>query len=62
MIDGSEKLSRQLAFEFQNPHVCEKHSYCNKQATLHIQLKDLQTHQSSAKIGPWLSFDMVLTP
>ena len=24
MIDGSEKRNRQLAFEFQNSHVCEK--------------------------------------
>ena len=24
MIDGSEKLNRQLAFELQNSHVCEK--------------------------------------
>ena len=26
MIDGSEKRSRQLAFELQNSHVREKHS------------------------------------
>ena len=26
MIDGSEKHNRQLAFEPQNSHVCEKHS------------------------------------
>ena len=26
MIDGSEKHNRQLAFELQNSHVCEKHS------------------------------------
>ena len=26
MIDGSEKLNRQLAFELQNSHVCEKRS------------------------------------
>ena len=26
MIDGSEKRNRQLAFEFQNSHVCEKRS------------------------------------
>ena len=26
MIDGSEKRNRQLAFEFQNSHVCEKPS------------------------------------
>ena len=26
MIDGSEKRSRQLAFELQNSHVCEKRS------------------------------------
>ena len=26
MIDSSEKHNRQLAFELQNSHVCEKHS------------------------------------
>ena len=26
MIDGSEKGNRQLAFELQNSHVCEKRS------------------------------------
>ena len=26
MIDGSEKCNRQLAFELQNLHVCEKRS------------------------------------
>ena len=31
MIDGSEKRNRQLAFELQNSHVCEKRS--NKPAT-----------------------------
>ena len=60
MIGGSEKRNLQLAFVLQNSHVCEKRS--NKYTTLHIQLKDLQTHQSSAKIGKWLSFDMVSTP
>ena len=28
MIDGSEKRNRQLAFELQNSHVCEKRSKC----------------------------------
>ena len=31
MIDGSEKRNRQLAFELQNSHVCEKRS---KQITI----------------------------
>ena len=26
MVDGSEKRNRQLAFELQNSHVCEKRS------------------------------------
>ena len=26
MIDGNEKRNRQLAFELQNSHVCEKRS------------------------------------
>ena len=29
MIDGSEKWNRQLAFELQNSHVCEKRSNIN---------------------------------
>ena len=29
MIDGSEKRNRQLAFELQNSHACEKRSYQN---------------------------------
>ena len=29
MIDGSEKRNRQLAFELQNSHVCEKSSKKN---------------------------------
>ena len=35
MIDGSEKRNRQLAFELQNSHVCEKRSnHTLKQTTL----------------------------
>ena len=30
MIDGSEKRNRQLAFELQNSHVCEKRSNVRK--------------------------------
>ena len=30
MIDGSEKRSRQLAFELENSHVCKKRSKLNK--------------------------------
>ena len=37
MIDGSEKCNRQLAFELQNSHVCEKrinyHEYEKKVVT-----------------------------
>ena len=29
MIDGSEKRNRQLGFELQNSHVCEKRSNSN---------------------------------
>ena len=32
MIDGSEKRNRQLAFELQNSHVCEKR--CNSKKEL----------------------------
>ena len=34
MIDGSEKRNRQLAFELQNSHVCEKRS--NKTKLIHL--------------------------
>ena len=33
MIDGSEKPDRQLAFELQNSHVCEKRSNFLKKKT-----------------------------
>ena len=36
MIDGSEKCNRQLAFELQNLHVCEKHSNLEFPTTLEI--------------------------
>ena len=38
MIDGSEKRNRQLAFELQNSHVCEKRSK--------------REYMKAAKIGP----------
>ena len=34
MIDGSEKRNRQLAFELQNSHVCEKRSNFEKTQVL----------------------------
>ena len=40
MIDGSEKHNRQLAFELQNSHVCEKRSKLSNMkgwASLQIQ-------------------------
>ena len=33
MIDGSEKRDRQLAFELQNSHVCEKRNKLNPSTT-----------------------------
>ena len=33
MIDGSEKRNRQLAFELENSHVCEKHSNTTMEST-----------------------------
>ena len=35
MIDGSEKRNRQLAFELQNSHVCEKRC----KVTSHIRIR-----------------------
>ena len=34
MTDSSKKRNRQLAFELQNSHVCEKHSNAIKSALL----------------------------
>ena len=41
MIDGSEKRNRQLAFELQNSHVCEKRSNCITSYSLHKTKFDL---------------------
>ena len=38
MTDGSEKRNRQLAFELQNSHVCEKRS--NKREEKKIKAKN----------------------
>ena len=52
MIDGSEKRNRQLAFELQNSHVCEKRSKQEKRP--HIQnLKKNQQGESSSNKGGW---------
>ena len=41
MIDGSEKRNRQLAFELQNSHVCEKRSKSfSKAVHSHLQTTD----------------------
>ena len=38
MIDGSEKGNRQLAFELQNLHVCEKHCKWTAEMKSHLPL------------------------
>ena len=43
MIDGSEKRNRQLAFELQNSHVCEKRSKVGKLKRSKKVLSDLKT-------------------
>ena len=40
MIDCSEKCNRQLAFELQNLHVCEKHSKNSLQIIKKIGIDD----------------------
>ena len=42
MIDGSKKRNRQLAFELQNSHVCEKRS--NHEFKQCVQGNNLQTN------------------
>ena len=46
MIDGSEKRNRQLAFELQNSHVCEKHSKANEKYRYGLR-KTLSKHLNS---------------
>ena len=43
MIDGSEKRNRQLAFELQNSHVCEKRSKVGKLKRFKKVSSDLKT-------------------
>ena len=38
MIDGSEKCNRQLAFELQNSHVCEKCSKASECFTILVRV------------------------
>ena len=44
MIDGSEKRIRQLAFELQNSHVCEKCSNGPEQSHLFTSRQHLLYH------------------
>ena len=41
MTDGSEKRNRQLAFELQNSHVCEKRSKTARFGYRHYYKKNL---------------------
>ena len=40
MIDGSEKGNRQLAFELQNSHVCEKRSKQSSRPSNYLDLRE----------------------
>ena len=46
MIDGSEKRDRQLAFELQNSHVCEKRNNFLKKKNQSVW--NFEVHVSSA--------------
>ena len=43
MIDGSEERNRQLAFELQNSHVCEKRSKNHLKINSVLLFKDLKS-------------------
>ena len=47
MIDGSEKRNRQLAFELQNSHVCEKRSSIHREINPFIGLTVYSRHDLS---------------
>ena len=47
MIDGSEKRNRQLAFELQNSHVCEKRSKYKK-----VPMHGEKRHQPHSQAVP----------
>ena len=48
MIDGSKKSNRQLAFELQNSHVCEKRS---KRSTLVLITSSLNNLLRTGELG-----------
>ena len=50
MIDGSEKRNRQLVFEHQNSHVCEKRSNAAPYSVGHALLICLEKNKNSLLI------------
>ena len=56
MIDGSKKRNRQLAFELQNSHVCEKRSkftvMVSSQYAVTYSMKDLLPSLSTSYFSP----------
>ena len=57
MIDGSEKRNRQLAFELQNSHVCEKRSKrrwsYKVRVTVYNYYKHLESLQKRVHKSDW---------
>ena len=51
MIDGSEKRNRQLAFELQNSHVCEKRSKIAINAKIEFSSSFMYTNEYSFSHG-----------
>ena len=57
MIDGSEKRNRQLAFELQNSHVCEKRSNVECVFISDEDRTKLYVHFFKTKITPNINID-----
>ena len=52
MIYGIEKRKRQLAFELQNSHVCEKRSKCQRLHRSQVTSNGQEKNRRSSVCGP----------
>ena len=57
MIDGSEKRNRQLAFELQNSHVCEKRSKLNGDTVPTRKTVYISSQAFKAGVDPFDDFE-----
>ena len=56
MTDGSEKRNRQLAFELQNSHVCEKRSKMSSAIFAKFMFCEIEAIQEETLAGVKIAF------